>query len=127
MARAPWPISSAPIRVCSFSPARGSAPVPVFPVIAIRRDSGSAGSVRVVDVSADSYYGAGYQDIVNRRPRIDATCRDLEWQPTIGMEQTLRGLFDFYRDQLPSARHLIDDATAGEAASDEEVRHRSIP
>ena len=80
--------------------------------------------VKIVEVTAESYYGTGYQDMLNRRPRIDATCRDLEWRPTIGMEQTVRGLFEFYRDQLPRARHLIDDAAAGEAASDEEVRQR---
>jgi nucleoside-diphosphate-sugar epimerase len=73
-----------------------------------------AAEVKMVDVSADTYYGRGYQDMLNRRPRIDTTCRDLGWTPSIGMEQTLRGLFEFYRAQLPRARGLIDEAAAGE-------------
>jgi nucleoside-diphosphate-sugar epimerase len=68
-----------------------------------------AGRVRMLDVSATAYYGAGYQDMLNRRPDIARTCEDLNWRPTVGMEQTLRGLFEFYGAQLPSAGHLIDD------------------
>ena len=83
-----------------------------------------ASRVKIVDISAESYYGSGYQDMLNRRPRITATSRDLGWQPRVGMEETLRGLFRFYADQLPSARHLIDDAALGDRASDEEVRSR---
>jgi nucleoside-diphosphate-sugar epimerase len=66
--------------------------------------------VSIVDVTADAYYGAGYQDMLNRRPRIETTSRELGWTPTIAMKETLRGLFEFYREQLPSARLLIDDA-----------------
>jgi nucleoside-diphosphate-sugar epimerase len=70
-----------------------------------------ADRVKIIDISADAYYGAGYQDMLNRRPQIAATSRELDWHPTIRMEQTLRGLFRFYADQLPNARGLIDDAT----------------
>jgi nucleoside-diphosphate-sugar epimerase len=70
-----------------------------------------ASHVKMVDVSADTYYGTGYQDMLNRRPRIDTTCRDLNWRPSIKLEQTLRGLFEFYRAQLTHARGLIDEGT----------------
>jgi nucleoside-diphosphate-sugar epimerase len=78
-----------------------------------------ASQVRVTDVSAAAYYGPGYQDMVNRRPQIESTCKDLEWTPRVGMRQTLRGLFEHYRAQLPAARGLIDEpplAIAGRAA-----------
>ncbi|MGZ5091771.1 MAG: bifunctional UDP-4-keto-pentose/UDP-xylose synthase [Burkholderiales bacterium] len=81
-----------------------------------------ASGVRVVDVTATSYYGAGYQDMVNRRPEIATTCEDLQWRPTIGMEQTLRGLFEFYGPQLPAAGHLIDESDATPAAKPERRR-----
>jgi nucleoside-diphosphate-sugar epimerase len=84
-----------------------------------------ASRVRVVDVSAQSYYGAGYQDMVNRRPEIASTCEDLQWRPTIGMEQTLKGLFEFYGAQLPTAGHLIDDAAADVVIPDKAARRRT--
>jgi nucleoside-diphosphate-sugar epimerase len=65
--------------------------------------------VRMIDVTAAAYYGAGYQDMVNRRPSIERTCAELQWRPVVPMEQTLRGLFHHYRTQLPAARHLIDE------------------
>jgi nucleoside-diphosphate-sugar epimerase len=63
--------------------------------------------VQVVDVSAEIYYGEGYQDMLNRRPLIDSTRAALGWSPVIGMEQTLMHLFEHYRGQLPQARELI--------------------
>ena len=78
----------------------------------------SASRVQVVDVSAQSYYGAGYQDMMNRRPQIDTTCADLHWQPRVGMERTLESLFAYYRAQLPTAGKLIDEAPPGGWTSD---------
>lgn len=87
---------------------------------------GLAGHVRVREVSAAAYYGAGYQDMINRRPRIDATCRDLNWRPAIGIERTLRGLFEFYRTQLPHAGRLIDDRSSGGKCRNEDFRSRTV-
>lgn len=81
--------------------------------------------VGVREVSAAAYYGAGYQDMINRRPRIDATCSDLHWRPTIGMERTLRGLFQFYRAHLPHAKGLIDNRGAGEECDTAHLRSRT--
>ena len=72
-----------------------------------------AAQVQLIDKSAHAYYGAGYQDMQNRRPAIDNTTAELGWTPSTGMEQTIRGLFEFYRDQLPSVRGLIDGDDAG--------------
>ncbi|MDB5905358.1 MAG: NAD-dependent epimerase/dehydratase family protein [Betaproteobacteria bacterium] len=81
-----------------------------------------ASGVRIVDVTADAYYGAGYQDMLNRRPAIEATCADLQWQPHVGMEQSLARLFEHYRDQLPATRDFADDRTAFDAPLHEPVR-----
>ena len=70
--------------------------------------SGPAKRVRISEVSAATYYGSGYQDMVNRRPNIDTTCRDLEWRPSIGMRDSLIRLFDFYRGQLGTAGNLLN-------------------
>ncbi|MPZ46760.1 MAG: bifunctional UDP-4-keto-pentose/UDP-xylose synthase [Betaproteobacteria bacterium] len=68
-----------------------------------------ADRVRTIEVSAESYYGAGYQDMVNRRPSIDATCADLDWRPCIGIEQTLANLFVHYRGQLSKIQPHSDE------------------
>ncbi|MDB5865634.1 MAG: NAD-dependent epimerase/dehydratase family protein [Betaproteobacteria bacterium] len=81
-----------------------------------------ASSVRTVDVTANAYYGKGYQDMLNRRPSIESTCADLQWQPRIGMEESLTRLFEHYRAQLPAAGRFTDDATALGAPLHEPVR-----
>jgi nucleoside-diphosphate-sugar epimerase len=67
-----------------------------------------AGAARVVvrDVSADAYYGSGYQDVTRRVPAIENTTRDLGWTPRVTMAAALDRLFDHYRDQLEQARQL---------------------
>ncbi len=67
-----------------------------------------ARKVSVVDTSADSYYGAGYQDVQNRVPKIDNTCSELGWQPRVDMADALRHIFVAYRDQVATARALMD-------------------
>ena len=67
-----------------------------------------AAQVQLVDTSAGTYYGQGYQDVTRRVPAIANTVRDLDWAPQVGMRQALERLFDHYRDQLDDARHLND-------------------
>ncbi|MBI3229428.1 MAG: bifunctional UDP-4-keto-pentose/UDP-xylose synthase, partial [Burkholderiales bacterium] len=55
---------------------------------------------KVEDTSANQYYGAGYQDVKNRVPKITNTCEELQWQPTITMQQALRHIFDDHAAQL---------------------------
>ena len=68
----------------------------------------SAADVRLVETTADVYYGKGYQDVQNRVPNIDATCADLGWKPTVTMEESLRRIFDAYRGQVAEARALVE-------------------
>ena len=67
-----------------------------------------ASKVALVDMSADAYYGRGYQDMVRRVPKIENTMRDLDWAPKVGMSQALEQLMDHYQDQLDDAVHLND-------------------
>jgi nucleoside-diphosphate-sugar epimerase len=68
----------------------------------------SAAKVKLVETTADAYYGKGYQDVQNRVPKIDNTCADLDWQPIVTMDESLRHIFDAYRGQVAEARALVD-------------------
>src|SRR5215468_299774 len=67
-----------------------------------------ARQVKLVETTADAYYGQGYQDVQNRVPKIDNTCADLDWRPTVGLEESLRRIFDAYRGQVAEARALVE-------------------
>ena len=64
--------------------------------------------VKLVDTTASEYYGKGYQDVQNRVPKIENTCRELAWKPTFTMDQALRKIYDAYRGQIAEARGLVD-------------------
>ena len=68
----------------------------------------SAAKVKLVETTADAYYGKGYQDVQNRVPKIDNTCADLDWLPVVTMEESLRRIFDAYRGQVAEARALVE-------------------
>ena len=67
-----------------------------------------ARQVQIVETTSDAYYGAGYQDVQNRVPKISNTCEDLSWTPSVSMANALRHIFDAYRGQVTQARELID-------------------
>ena len=62
----------------------------------------------IVDTSALAFYGKGYQDVQNRLPRIDQTCADLDWQPKVDMETSLRRIFEAYRTKVAEAQSLAE-------------------
>ncbi len=68
----------------------------------------NAAKVKLLDTTAESYYGKGYQDVQNRVPKITNTCADLDWKPVVGMEDALRRILDAYRAQVAEARGLVD-------------------
>ncbi|MDO8812305.1 MAG: bifunctional UDP-4-keto-pentose/UDP-xylose synthase, partial [Gallionella sp.] len=68
----------------------------------------SAKKVKIVETTSAAYYGAGYQDVQNRVPKITNTCEELGWKPTTNMADTLRKIFDAYRGQVAEARGLVD-------------------
>jgi nucleoside-diphosphate-sugar epimerase len=68
----------------------------------------SAAAVTIVETTAAEYYGAGYQDVQNRVPKIDNARADLDWSPTVGMDDALRRIFDAYRGHVGDARALVE-------------------
>ena len=68
----------------------------------------SARKVKLKLVSANDYYGRGYQDVQNRVPKIANTMADLAWKPRVNMKDALKHIFDAYRGHVAEARHLVD-------------------
>ena len=68
----------------------------------------NAEKVKLIETTADAYYGKGYQDVQNRVPKIDNTCADLDWRPMVTMDESLRHIFDAYRGQVAEARALVE-------------------
>ena len=68
----------------------------------------NAAKVTIVQTTAADYYGSGYQDVQNRVPKITNTCADLDWKPTVRMEDALTRIVDAYRGQVAEARRLVD-------------------
>jgi nucleoside-diphosphate-sugar epimerase len=68
----------------------------------------TAKKVKLVDTTADRYYGKGYQDVQNRVPKIANTMADLGWKPRVGMKDALARIFDAYRGHVADARKLMD-------------------
>jgi len=68
----------------------------------------SAARVKIVETTSADYYGKGYQDVQNRVPNIANTCADLDWMPTVPMDEALKRIFDAYAGQVAEARSLVD-------------------
>ncbi|MGB0126331.1 MAG: bifunctional UDP-4-keto-pentose/UDP-xylose synthase [Rhodocyclaceae bacterium] len=68
----------------------------------------SAAQVRLVETTSGDYYGRGYQDVQNRVPKIDNTRQELDWEPTVAMDEALRHIFEAYRGHVADARQLVD-------------------
>ncbi|SUY93353.1 hypothetical protein [Chromobacterium violaceum] len=68
----------------------------------------NADKVQVVETTSGQYYGKGYQDVQNRVPKIANTMADLDWKPGVTMADALRGIYDYYRDQVAASRDLSE-------------------
>jgi UDP-4-amino-4-deoxy-L-arabinose formyltransferase/UDP-glucuronic acid dehydrogenase (UDP-4-keto-hexauronic acid decarboxylating) len=53
----------------------------------------------IVEASAESYYGKGYQDIYSRKPSIEKARKLLDWKPEIGLEDALRITLDSFLEE----------------------------
>ena len=51
------------------------------------------------ELESAAYYGAGYQDVQHRRPSIRNARRLLDWQPRIGLAQSVEQTLDFFLHQ----------------------------
>lgn len=68
----------------------------------------NAAKVTLVETTSGAYYGAGYQDVRNRVPRIENTKEDLDWTPRVSLEDALVRIFEAYRAHVADARALVE-------------------
>ncbi len=68
----------------------------------------NAAKVKLLETTSGEYYGAGYQDMQHRVPKIENTMRDLDWKPLTNMDQALRGVFEAYRSHVADAHDLVN-------------------
>ncbi|HEX9023859.1 MAG TPA: NAD-dependent epimerase/dehydratase family protein, partial [Geobacteraceae bacterium] len=63
---------------------------------------------RIVETTSDTYYGKGYQDMLNRVPSIRNARERLGWAPRTGIDEALRKTLDFYLvEQKEKTGHLL--------------------
>ncbi len=67
-----------------------------------------AEQVKLINVSANTYYGKGYQDIQTRVPWIENTQKELDWAPHMTLREALTKVFEAYREEVGAARELLD-------------------
>jgi UDP-4-amino-4-deoxy-L-arabinose formyltransferase/UDP-glucuronic acid dehydrogenase (UDP-4-keto-hexauronic acid decarboxylating) len=48
------------------------------------------------EVESGAYYGAGYEDVKHRRPSIRNARRLLNWEPRVGLEESVERTLDFF-------------------------------
>jgi len=72
--------------------------------------SAAAARVQLVEVSANKYYGAGYQDVQSRVPWIANTTAELGWTPNVDMTVAVRRVLESYQANLAAASALVDAA-----------------
>ncbi|EKD74111.1 MAG: hypothetical protein ACD_45C00073G0006 [uncultured bacterium] len=56
----------------------------------------AANKTQLIDVAAEEYYGAGYQDVALRVPVISRAREKLQWEPTVNLETGLKRTLDYY-------------------------------
>jgi len=67
----------------------------------------AASKAKLITADAEQYYGAGYQDVVLRVPSIHRAESELNWHPSIDLEDGLKRTLDFY---LHSTRFSTTDS-----------------
>jgi UDP-4-amino-4-deoxy-L-arabinose formyltransferase/UDP-glucuronic acid dehydrogenase (UDP-4-keto-hexauronic acid decarboxylating) len=58
------------------------------------------------EVESATYYGAGYQDVQQRRPSIKNARELLRWSPNIGLERSIEDTLDFFLREAVNRRLL---------------------
>ncbi len=73
-----------------------------------------ASQARLVEVTSASFYGAGYQDMVKRKPSIAAAHEALGWAPKVGTDEMLARTVGYYvREFLSRERSVYDHHIRG--------------
>ncbi|MCM0081910.1 bifunctional UDP-4-keto-pentose/UDP-xylose synthase [Geomonas sp. Red32] len=67
-----------------------------------------ANNCQIVETTSDSFYGKGYQDMLNRVPSVKNAKKKLGWEPTTSIDDALRKTLDFYLiEQREKIEHLL--------------------
>ena len=62
----------------------------------------------IQEVESGRYYGAGYQDVEHRKPSIRKAKKLLDWNPTVGLDQSVDETLDFFlKDAVESGEFGI--------------------
>jgi len=67
-----------------------------------------ARKVRLVERAGSEFYGAGYQDIQTRVPRITNTTQELGWKPRTTLRDALADIMSSYAPNVVDAGRLLD-------------------
>ena len=67
-----------------------------------------ANSISIVGKSSDDFYGKGYQDVQSRVPKITNTQEELNWNPTVTLDEALVKIFEFYQDHARDLQDLTE-------------------
>jgi nucleoside-diphosphate-sugar epimerase len=67
-----------------------------------------ARTTKIVDVHSEDYYGKGYQDVKSRVPWIDNLKDELGWSPKVNLNDGLKAIFEYYKDDISNAKNLIN-------------------
>jgi nucleoside-diphosphate-sugar epimerase len=55
-----------------------------------------AKSCKIINVDPVEHFGAGYQDLAFRVPSIEQARKYLQWQPSIGLQESIKKILDFH-------------------------------
>ena len=67
-----------------------------------------AENCRIVEVTSDTFYGKGYQDMLNRVPSVKNAKERLDWEPKTAIDDALRKTLDFYLiEDREKIEHLL--------------------
>jgi len=64
-----------------------------------------AKNVNIVSTSSGKYYGDGYQDVLNRAPKIENAKKYLGWEPKTDLDTTLKITLEYYLKHLGDVSH----------------------
>jgi nucleoside-diphosphate-sugar epimerase len=72
-----------------------------------------ARATQIMGVSAQEYYGTGYQDIQMRVPAIASAREHLGWSPTTDLDSAIRKTIAYYVSQGTSTLPILADPHGG--------------
>jgi len=59
--------------------------------------------IKIVTTKGEEYYGAGYQDIETRVPKVENAKKYLSWKPTTPMREAVKKTVEYYMRQAPKS------------------------